>query len=434
MSMRVLFTTWAWPSHYFPMVPLAWALRSAGHDVLMTSQPDLLPTMRASGLPHTAVGRDYDVTADHGVSDETTVEPAPARPSRSRPPAGEVAGGLLGDLAAARLAHGSATTEAIDAEARAMFETIWAVRSANRRSGLAVYGPVAEAMVDGLLAQARAWRPDLVVYDPLTHAGPVVARLLGVPAVRHLFGPDITSYLTARGGAGLGPMLDRLGLDDVDLVGTATVDACPPGLRIDAATRRLAMRYVPYNGPSEVPSWLLEPPDHPRICLTWGTSTDRLAGRRAFLPDEVVLACTKLADDRDAELVLAITPRQRDLVPDLPAGIRVVESVPLDALLPTCRAVIHQGGAGTMLTAVRHGVPQIIVAQLVDQAANACRVVAAGAGRTRAAADLTAAALLGLGHDLLDLPGYAAAARTLRRQMLDQPAPADLVTDLEALI
>jgi UDP:flavonoid glycosyltransferase YjiC (YdhE family) len=425
--MRVLFTTWAWPSHYFPMVPLAWALRSAGHDVLMTSQPELLPTMRASGLPHTAVGDDYDVTAEP----ESTVA---ERPRRSRPPAGDVAGGLLGDLAGARLAHGTATAAGIEAEARAMFAAIWAARSANRRSGLAVYGPVAAAMVDGLLAQARAWRPDLIVYDPLTHAGPVVARLLGIPAVRHLFGPDITSYLTARGEAGLGPLLDRLGLDDVDLVGTATVDACPPGLAIEAADRRLPMRYVPYNGPSVVPPWLLDEPDRPRVCLTWGTSTDRLAGRRAFLPDEVVLATTKLADERDAELVLAITPRQRDLVPDLPAGVRVVEGVPLDALLPTCRAIIHQGGAGTMLTAVRHGVPQIIVAQLVDQAANACRVVATGAGRTRAAADLTAAGLLGLGHELLDLPGYAAATRALRRRMLDQPAPADLVPDLEALI
>ncbi|HZN74657.1 MAG TPA: glycosyl transferase family 28, partial [Micromonosporaceae bacterium] len=47
--MRVLFTTFAWPSHYFPMVPLAWALQAAGHEVRMTSQPELLPTMRRSG-------------------------------------------------------------------------------------------------------------------------------------------------------------------------------------------------------------------------------------------------------------------------------------------------------------------------------------------------------------------------------------------------
>jgi UDP:flavonoid glycosyltransferase YjiC (YdhE family) len=64
--MRVLFTTFAWPSHYYPMVPLAWALRLAGHEVRMTSQPELLPTMRASGLPVTPVGTDVDLTTVAG--------------------------------------------------------------------------------------------------------------------------------------------------------------------------------------------------------------------------------------------------------------------------------------------------------------------------------------------------------------------------------
>ena len=73
--MRVLFTTWAWPSHYFPMVPLAWALRAAGHEVRMTSQPELLPAMLASGLPATAVGTDLDVAAIHRAAVEKVEAP-----------------------------------------------------------------------------------------------------------------------------------------------------------------------------------------------------------------------------------------------------------------------------------------------------------------------------------------------------------------------
>ena len=49
--MRILFTTFAWPSHYFAQVPLAWACRAAGHEVRMTSQPELERVMLASGLP-----------------------------------------------------------------------------------------------------------------------------------------------------------------------------------------------------------------------------------------------------------------------------------------------------------------------------------------------------------------------------------------------
>jgi UDP:flavonoid glycosyltransferase YjiC (YdhE family) len=110
--------------------------------------------------------------------------------------------------------------------------------------------------------------------------------------------------------------------------------------------------------------------------------------------------------------------------------VRVVESVPLDALLPTCQAIIHQGGAGTMLTALHHAVPQIVLAQLVDQAANGCRVAACGVGRTLAVADLRAGDLLTAGHLLLDDPGVADAAQSLRSQLLAQPSPASVVDDL----
>lgn len=418
--MRVLFTTWAWPSHFFPMVPLAWALRAAGHDVRMTSQPELLPALRASGLPFTVVGRDVDVTPPpHAGAGRggTSVAERPALPGA--------------DTVADRFLAGGTGPE-VDL-ARSMFRMVWGARSSARPSGFAVYGAVAEAMVDDLLALATSWRPDLVVFDPMTYAGPLVAALLDLPAVRNLFGPDVTYFARARGEAGLSPLLDHLGLADLDLAGVATVDSCPPGIQIPAPVRRIAARYVPYNGPSEIPAWLFEPPARPRICLTWGTSTDRLAGRRAFLPDVVVRDAAKLADERDAEIVLAVTARQRPLLPELPDAVRVVESVPLDALLPTCQAIVHQGGAGTMLTALRHAVPQLVLAQLVDQAANGCRVAASGAGRTLAAADLHAGDVLTAAQALLDRPGFAGAAQALRRQLLAQPSPADIIDELVSL-
>ena len=58
--MRVLFTTWAWPSHLYALVQLAWACRSAGHEVLVASQPELLDEIIRTGLPGVAVGADVD--------------------------------------------------------------------------------------------------------------------------------------------------------------------------------------------------------------------------------------------------------------------------------------------------------------------------------------------------------------------------------------
>jgi UDP:flavonoid glycosyltransferase YjiC (YdhE family) len=412
--MRVLFTTWAWPSHYLPMVPLAWALRSAGHEVRMASQPDLLPTMRASGLPSTVIGQDVDVAALFRGAGRPAGAPVPAAAAAASAERAERIGDdLLGDLSVARAVHDNDNVRELADEARSTFRTLWADR-----------------------ALARSWQPDLIVYDALTHAGPLVAKLVGVPAVRSLFGPDVTYFLSAVGEAGLAPLLDRFGLDDLDLLGAASVDSCPPSLQFPdtiAPTHRIRIQYIPYNGLPDFPTWLLEPPPRPRICLTWGTSADRLYGDQAFLPGDVLLGAAKLAGDRGADLLLAITSGQRRLLPELPPHVRAVESVALDALLPTCQLIIHQGGAGTTFTALRHGLPQVVLPQLVDQASNACRLVATGAGRTRAVPGLSAADLLAAGHDVLDKPAYRLAAERLRAEILRQPTPVEVVDDLTAL-
>ena len=427
--MRVLFTTWASYGHYLPMVPMAWALRAAGHEVRMTSQPAMMPVMRESGLPATAIGRDVDLMATYRAARALI---APRKPT--------VGANRLSDFVAnqSNLVHGYRVLREIEDETIAMYSALWTRRPVVRPWRLSFYGEVADAMADDLLALAQSWRPDVIVYDPFTHAGPLVANLIDVPAVRSLFGPDSTYFTAATGESrGWAAMLRRYGAGDVDLLGTATMDVCPPSLQFsDAAApvRRIRARYVPYNGMAEVPAWLAEPPARPRICLTWGTSIHEILGRDAFLPGEVVLGCAKLADERDAELVLAISTKDRHLLPsDLPSSIRIVESVPLDALLPTCMAIVHQGGAGTMLTGLRHGLPQLVLTQSLDQATNAFQLVAAGAGLTLAAAQLPASDLLAAAHELLDHPVYRANARRIQQEIEDQPPPSAIVRALEEL-
>src|SRR5882757_8332379 len=59
--MRVLFATSPWPTHYFMMVPTAWAFRAAGHDVLVASQPSMSGLIASTGLPAVRVGPDIDL-------------------------------------------------------------------------------------------------------------------------------------------------------------------------------------------------------------------------------------------------------------------------------------------------------------------------------------------------------------------------------------
>ncbi len=55
--MRVLFTTFALPGHFFPLVPLAWGFRSAGHEVLVATSDEFVSTAVRSGLPVASCGK-----------------------------------------------------------------------------------------------------------------------------------------------------------------------------------------------------------------------------------------------------------------------------------------------------------------------------------------------------------------------------------------
>ena len=49
--MRVLFSSSPGLGHLFPMIPLAWALRTGGHDVLVASTGDVVERAVQAGLP-----------------------------------------------------------------------------------------------------------------------------------------------------------------------------------------------------------------------------------------------------------------------------------------------------------------------------------------------------------------------------------------------
>ncbi|MEE2043098.1 activator-dependent family glycosyltransferase, partial [Nocardiopsis tropica] len=57
--MRVLIVSQAEKTHLLGLIPQAWALRAAGHEVRAASQPALVPTIARTGLPAVSVGRDH---------------------------------------------------------------------------------------------------------------------------------------------------------------------------------------------------------------------------------------------------------------------------------------------------------------------------------------------------------------------------------------
>jgi UDP:flavonoid glycosyltransferase YjiC (YdhE family) len=164
--------------------------------------------------------------------------------------------------------------------------------------------------------------------------------------------------------------------------------------------------------------------------VTWGTTSTTLAGTEGFLVPRILDALAGF----DVEAVVGITAVDRPLLgDDLPERVRVTEGLPLHLLLPSCDAIIHQGGAGTMLTAASFGLPQLVVAGLRDQLAHGERIAAAGAGVSLSWAEASTETISAGIKTVVSDEATRQAARTLRDEIHAQPAPAAIAATLRQL-
>jgi UDP:flavonoid glycosyltransferase YjiC (YdhE family) len=373
-AMRVLFVSLPGIGHAFPGVPLAWALRAAGHDVLMATAGDALVVAEA-GLPVVDVASGTDASTMFRRAFQEHPE-------------------LLGQM----LGGGRQDT----------------------RAGLALFASLNDQIADTVVATARAWLPDLVVFEQMALSGALAATLLGVPAVQQDLGFDRTVGLRAQMAEFLHGAFDRHGVPG--LAANVEVIDSAPGSMV-AETYGWPMRFVPYNGGGVLPGWLAERPARARIAVTLGTTSP---GMNGLGPIERLVS---VAPAVDAEFVLALGSGAAGKVGDLPPNVRAVDWIPLNVLLPTCAAVVHHGGSGTTLTALDAAVPQLILPDGADRFVNADAVHDRGAGIQASETELDA----GLITRLLTEEKLRENAAEVRAEMRVMPGPADIVPCLVEL-
>lgn len=319
--MRVMVVASPGTGHVFPLVPVTWALRSDGHDVLVASAGDGVQRAASAGLTavDVAPGVDmYDVFRSVGQSTGGWApHPSPA--------------------------------------------VTW-------ERAVQLFTRVSELMLAGIERVARRWRPDVVVYGESQVAGAVVAARLGVPAVEHGIA------LVGDGAAFVGEIWPRL-TDEPAVDPIAIIRIAPPSLGPEPAADRWIMRPAPYNGGAVIPEELLDPPTRPRVLITMGTVAPRLGGI-GMVRDLVDAVCAEPLD-----ILVALGSDPAELGP-LPESVRAYRWLPLTVALPSCSVVIHHGGAGSTLSALAAGVPQVIVPQGADQFLNAAAVSKRGCATT----------------------------------------------------
>jgi UDP:flavonoid glycosyltransferase YjiC (YdhE family) len=350
-----------------PLVPSAEALAGRGHDVAFATPPMHLETVRELGF-----------------------EGFPAGPP-----------GAVSGIAADETASGLAELG----------------EAARARKVIGAFAVLAEAMVPELGAAVRRWRPDVLVRDATAFAAWIVAEDAGIPAA--LF--DFTGVPPSLAARVVGSRLNRL----------RAAFGLPADPELASVYRWLVLIGAPPGwtdlGQLAPTAHLLQPPDFDRAPIEprpgW---LDSLKGRSRLVyatlgtvfgdsPDVWAAIFAAVADEPGLSVVATTGPAGNpQRFGALPANIRVERYVPQSWLLDAADAVIAHGGYGTLMGALRRGLPVLTIPMpAADNLHNATRVTALGAGLMLGPGQRTATDIRQALHRILDEPGFRNAARDL---------------------
>jgi UDP:flavonoid glycosyltransferase YjiC (YdhE family) len=369
--MRVLVVASPLTGHVLPLVPLAQALRVAGHDVLFATAAEGVDVVRRAGLPVQDVAPGF---------------------SQRRAFTGPL---LRHPVRIGRMLGGDEGTDGV---------------------GL-LFASVSSRTAEGTVALARGWHPDLVLHEGLAAAGALAAARCGVPSVLvdalvfdgwALFRAVAGNLVRTgrRGGAGLPEPVEA-------------VVAIPPSLVGERRGR--PMRYLPAPSTGGLPADLRLPRERPTLLVSRSTADDPR-------PDRMMSRVVEAATGAEVDVVL-VRPDRRAMRNPLPANVTTTDWLPFADAFPLVAGVVHHGGSGTLMTALVAGVPQIVVPGAGDRTLHARLLARRGAGLAVPLAELDGATLERLVRDA----SLTANAREVAAEIAAMPHPAEVVPHLEAL-
>ncbi|MFT4166713.1 MAG: glycosyltransferase [Microlunatus sp.] len=379
--MRILFTANPLIGHVFPLLPLMYAARNAGHEVMVATGAELIPELQGRGFDTWTVGPSF----------------------------GE---------AAAELQQSTADPTAAPGMGLARDAIFLFARPAVRRAL-------------ELIPRAAVWGPDIVISEVAEFAGREAALATGALPVTHGFGTHIPESQEFAGA-----ILDHLSAE----LGTPSrrhafgtgvyLDPCPPSLQagwlsgMDTWLIRPGTGEIPAG--RELPQAILELPDRPVVYLTLGT---------VFNDPDLARTVLDAIEDLPVSIVVTTGPgADPSLLGPRPSNVAVVQFVPQALVLPYASAVVSHTGSGTMLGALAAGVPQVCLPRGADQFANAERVLSVGAGVRLLPEELSAEGLRAAVQAVLHDQTYAQAAKALQVEIGTMPPAAEVLADLVALV
>jgi UDP:flavonoid glycosyltransferase YjiC (YdhE family) len=379
--MKILFASWPGYGHLFPMVPLIRAAQRGGHDVVVSS------------------GRDMSE--------------------------------LIGRLGA--VVHRSGITMA-ESYARMPGETMISSMPADEQAGFAarhLFGAGAVDRARDLLDFVDSWPPDLVVHDTLELGSPIAAEAAGIRHVTHGYGPMLPD--NAPLVAAVGAAIQDAGLSDpVPAVFAAPyLDIAPPSLRRAgtgpwSVVRALRPSAGEAGSDSALASRLSALPYADSVYVTLGT----VMNHAPEVFRAVIEGCSQLM----VNVIVTTGPDfDTSLLGPVESAVFSAPFIPQAEVFPHCAAVVSHAGAGTMLGALCHGLPQLCLPQGTDQPFNTAALVPTGAALAMQPDEITPNSVAAALSRLLGEPSYRQAAEELRGQIKEMPDADTVLGDILAV-
>jgi UDP:flavonoid glycosyltransferase YjiC (YdhE family) len=373
--------------HFHAMVPLAQALKEGGHDVAFATGKGFGPVIQRNGFRHFPCGMDFDGSKD-------------------------------------------------------IFEALpeWKGLAARyENQGLRQLGGFIEVlaplMADDLIPVMRSWKPDLIVRDPVEFGGYIAAEIDGLAHASGMWAvyisakalcPQAVMKLRRRYGLPEDPALDTL---DRYLA----FDFLPPSWAFPdmpyppVAHRFCAPPFDMSGGNEILPAWVDRLSGRPTVYATLGTTFNQA-------PDVFRAILAGLAE-QNVNLVMttgrSMDPAQFGPQPD---HIRIERYIPQSLILPRCHALIFHGGYNSLLSALWHGLPMVIIPQGAgDNLPTAWRCAAMGLGAFVDETPPKPESIRKAVKTVLERPSFRVRAREVQGEIKSLPSLAQAVKRLEIL-
>jgi UDP:flavonoid glycosyltransferase YjiC (YdhE family) len=380
---RILFTFAGGSGHFEPLAPIARAAAAAGHTVAVAGQPVMIPAIEAAG---------FTALATPGATLSSTPERLPL---------------LKLDL---------------ERENRDL------------REGFA--RRLAREHATAVLELCAMWQPNLLVCDEIDFGTMVAAERLGLPYATVLViaaGSFVRKEVVGealnelRAAHGLPPDPDLTMLSRYLVLSPFPPSYRDPAFPLPATAHSIHPLTLDRRRSDSAPAWVAHMDDAPLVYFTLGT---------VFNVESGDLFERVLAGLRDLPInVIATVGREIDPAEFGPqsANIRIERYIPQAAILPHCAAMVSHGGSGSVIGALAHGLPSVLIPMGADQPLNAARCADLSVARVLDAVETTPEAVREAVAIVLADPVYRRAAERLRDEIAILPGPENALMLLERL-